>query len=947
MRTPNAAALTKIQTNLGTEPITIIEVDWDGAVRQYADKDFLLASGKLLTISGLDTIVKVGSAGSSGDINVSLDDTDGSIKAILNANDIHKRPARVYQTYEGLVEGDKFLIFSGQVSSPITWDEGSRVISFSIINTIEDRELGFAPEDGQFDFVADDAIGVPWPLAFGDVVRVPAVKITDDVRGTSLTHYGQITLPELERLCALAITAQQAETAKKIADLIAGFTDANYGVVIDNLSSAIIALNEYLAALIFDSPTQEQNLNDYVDTCKELERWRVFVEDHVTDLAQAEQDLIPLESTPGKTPKSVFKFFTPSYVKNKQPTTTISFTADVLASYRIGIDIPQFEIEIRGTVPETVGLVEQAQLALDAYIDANWVYSTQDQWDQEALLQQILANASQDLNDALGRQGAAEQFISLGNTNIVGLNAVKKSLEDALTDFVLTQIIVENGEKFPQNTVIEIIVNGLHFKGTFVDRTFTIAQANTPADSNVPISAATEPNKFLLTSAAFQLKGKYLLLTGGVTFCENQNGLECSISPLLYKQNGEVNDGAGLAHDIYEPKQVSGVIQQTSVYLSKQWMDLVRGSGKPDYAIGLSRMRQRDYGISVGDTVFLASDYKDIFIANLIPSTEIHEVMAFRTIDGERKLVPIPTHYYEINLNESIAGQNATTIRLVRPLTEYFDEAWEDGIFVSLTSSVGPNTVDIIEHLVDTYTDLSKDASSFAAVRASLIPFPSNFAFLDRRGTLGAIEDIAWQARSVAYIKDQTLFLKYLAVEDTPVETIDESVVDRRTLELTMTSTEDLVTEFCANWDSDYARSQEERRNKIVLRNNIEIYGTNQEEFDFFIYNIQSLVVKSATFWLIRMSNTWKIARFKTPLNMLRVETFDTVELDLGQDFIASAPVNGVVEEIVYDSENYELEFSVKTPVRSGLLTPYVFFWPADVDISITYPTPEDVWAGR
>ena len=953
-RNPNAAALTKVQTRLGTEPVTVIEVDWSGTPITYADKDFLGAEGKILALSGLDAIVKLGSSGASGSISVTLDDGDGSIKALLNANDIHKRPARIFQSYEGLVDGDKFLLFSGEVSSPIIWSEGQRTISFSIVNTIEDRELGFAPEDGEFDFVADSAIGVAWPLAFGDVVRVPAVRITEAVRGTSLTHYGQLTLAEIETLCAHATTAQQAETVKKVLEgQPLTTTDGTYGVAIDNFTSATISLQEYLEALIFDSPTQESDLIAYVDVCKELERQRVFTEEHISLLAQAEEDLIPLESTPGKEPKSIFKFFTPEFVRNRLPVTTIQFSPEVLAAYRIGVEIPGFDVIIRGTVAETVGLVEQAQIALEAFLAANFPYTTPEQWIQDALLNEILANASEDLGDALFRQATEEDFVRLGNSQIEQLNVVKLRLEDDLTTFVLTQIVVEGGEEFPQGVEVEIIVNGLHYKGTFAERLFTIIQANTPADVSINISTASEPNQFLLNDPTVQLKGKYLLVNGGVTFCENQNGNKCSISPLLYKQNSNIvgppAEGVGTVFGIpkYDPRFLNGSIRKTSVYLSKAWMDLVRNSGDPDYAIGLSLIRHVDYGIAIGDTVYLAADYKEIYIANLIPSTQIHEVMGIRTIDGEQKLIPIPSQYYTINLNELIAGQNATTLRFNRPLTEFFGEAWENDVFVSLTSSVGPNTVDIIEHLMDTYTDLSKDAASFAAVRASLDPFPSNFAFLERRGTLGAIEDIAWQARSVAYVKDQVLFLKFLAADDAAIETIDESVVDRRTLELTMTKTEDLITEFCALWDSDYARSQRERRNQIVLRNNIQIYGTIEEEFDFFIYNIQELVVRSASFWLIRYSNTWKIVKFKTPLNMLRLEAFDTVELDFGQDFISTDPVNAIIEEVSYNSENFELEFLVKTPVRSGLLTPYVAFWPANIDVDIEYPTPEDLFAGK
>ena len=935
-----ASIASELAINFGTEPLMRVEVDWDGSTTSYSDKG---ANGKILSLSGLDAIVKVGSTGSSGQIDVTLDDTDGSIKALLNINDIHKKPARVYQTFEGVGQGA--LLFSGQVSSPIEWDEGSRQISFTIVNIIEDRQLGFAPEDGEFDFVAEKAIGVVWPLAFGDVVRVPAVKITEGIRGTSLTRYGQITLPELTQLCALATASQQAETNKKIGDILAGFTDSNYSIVIDNFTSATINLNEFLAALIFDSPTQETNLNSYVATCKELERQRVTSEEQAGKLAQAEQDLIPLESTPGKPERSIFKFFSGKVVRNPQPKLSVEFSPEVQDAYRVRKKIPSFTVVIRGPLPEIVGLPEQTQLALAAFIAANYPYTTQLQWDQDAVLHQAVVSTGADLNNALADKSTAEQLLNLASTSISTLNTVKTNLEDNLLQIVLLTISVDGGEKFPQAVPSEIIINGMHFRGSFAGRVFTISEANTPADVGVETTTDPLENRFKLVDPTVRLKGKYLLYNNAVTFCENQNNGVCSATPLLYTKGQDVVSGS-LSHPVYNVRNLAQTIAQTSVFLSRAWIDQIRASGDPDFATGLSFARQRDYGIEVGDTVYLASDYKDIYIANLIASTVIHEVMAIRVINGERKLVPVPSEYYQINLAEDIAGQVATTLRFHLPITEYPDESWEDDIFVSLTSSIGPNTVDIIEHLVDTYTDLVKDVTSFTAVRSTLDPFPSSFAFLDKRGTLKAIEDIAWQARSVAFVKEQTIFLKYLAASEAPIATVDESIVDRRTLLLTMTRTEDLVTEFCALWDSDYARSQEERRNQIVFRNNIVPYGTNQETFDFFIYNIQSLVVKSASFWLIRYSNTWKIAKFKTPLSMLVLETNDTVLLDFADNFIASEPVPGIVEEVTYNSDTFELEFSVKTGVRSGRLLPYSLFWPATPTGEIIYPTSEDIWAG-
>lgn len=949
-RSPNAAALTKVQTALGTEPLLIVEVDWTAATFSYADKDFLGSAGKILDLSGLDAIIKLGSSGSSGSLTVTLDDTDGTIKAILNTDDIHKRPVRVYQTYEGLVDGDKFLIFSGQVSSPIDWSEGDRTITFTIINEIEDNQLGFSPEESDADCVLAVAVGVPWPLAFGDVVRVPATKVTEACRGTSLTRYGQITIPELEQLCSLAVSLQQAETAKLIADGFPGFTDANYATVIDNLTGATISLNEFLGGLIFDSPTQEGDLRTYVDVCKEIERWRVFFQENLAKFQDAEQRLVPLESTPGKPAVTGFQFFGVKINPNPSQfafigaiTTGFDFGQQEKAGYRVGVRIPKFAVTFREAVPAIVGAVEQAQLALAAFIDANWVYTTQEQWDQDLALNETLAELQAELNTALGDSTAASQFMSLANVNIAGLNTQKLRLENDLLQIVLTEIIVENGENFPQGGATEIVVNGMHFKGSFAGQVFTITQANTPADISVGISRAVNTNEFLLSDPTIQLKGKYCRIQGGITFIENQDGARCFINPILYKQTGVSDDGAGLSHPIFEQKNLSGTISETSVFLSKQWLDLTRNGDPVDVVTGLSQLRQRDYSIEIGDDVYLADDFQEVYVANLIPSLAIHEVMAYRVLDGVRKLLPIPSRYYTINLNEVIEGQNATTIRFSRPLTEFFGEAWEDKIFVSLTSSVGPNTVDIISHLVDTYTSLTKDAASFASVSAAIDLFPSSFAFLDRRGTLGAIEDIAWQARCAAFVKDDVIFLKYLAIEEAAIETVDESVADRQTFELTLTPTEDLITEFIAEWDSDYSA---EKRNRVVLRNNIGKYGVIEEEFDFFIYNIQDLVIKSATFWIIRYSNTWKIAKFSTPLNMLRLETLDTIELDFGQDFIADQPVKGIVEGVSYDSSSFELSFEVQTSVRSGELQPYILTWPAGVDVDVEYPTPDDLFAG-
>ena len=119
MRTISAPSLAKLATRFGTEPINILTVQWveGGGFSQYADRDISGGiKGKIQTIGELDAVINVSGNSQSQSIDVTLDDTDGSIKAILDTHDIHKRPCKLYQWFDGLATGEKFLVFQGQVS---------------------------------------------------------------------------------------------------------------------------------------------------------------------------------------------------------------------------------------------------------------------------------------------------------------------------------------------------------------------------------------------------------------------------------------------------------------------------------------------------------------------------------------------------------------------------------------------------------------------------------------------------------------------------------------------------------------------------------------------------------------------------------------------------------------------------------------------------------------
>ncbi|MCA9072079.1 MAG: hypothetical protein KDA84_24290, partial [Planctomycetaceae bacterium] len=120
MRSLSAAALTKIATDYGTEPINIVAIQWvaGGGYTQYADRDIPGTSikGDILDLSDIDNVVDVQGSADSQQINITLDDSDSSLKEIFNNNDIHKRDVIVYQWFEGMDISDAFILFTGKIN---------------------------------------------------------------------------------------------------------------------------------------------------------------------------------------------------------------------------------------------------------------------------------------------------------------------------------------------------------------------------------------------------------------------------------------------------------------------------------------------------------------------------------------------------------------------------------------------------------------------------------------------------------------------------------------------------------------------------------------------------------------------------------------------------------------------------------------------------------------
>lgn len=344
----------------------------------------------------------------------------------------------------------------------------------------------------------------------------------------------------------------------------------------------------------------------------------------------------------------------------------------------------------------------------------------------------------------------------------------------------------------------------------------------------------------------------------------------------------------------------------------------------------------------VSSSCNLDGDYQEKYVCNILPST-ITGVYGKRFNKGVEQLVPIPTRYYTKNENDNYGLFNATTITLLRPLSEYVDDQWQEGIYVTYTSSVGPNTAEIIDYIVTNYTNLTMDSTTYNHVRTVIAKYPQNFVLYDKTNALELIKEIAWQARCMVDVKGTTVRLLYLAEEPTPVDTITDSDIIFGSLNLGYTETEDINTKHIALWKPSYNIN---KPYKIILRHNINRFGTSIDEHDYFTYNIGDLIYKSATFWMIRRCNTWKLVRFQTALNKLYLEVHDCVTLDLTNDHVCTGPVNCLVNKATYNSADNAIDFELWVPVRMGEMSPYQYFWPAGLSAQVIYPTAEDITSG-
>lgn len=712
-RTFSTAIQGEIDRQYAGEPMIIVEVNWvDDAWVAYSDRKL---NGEdypyplLVSINQFDSTQVVTGGSDNQQTTLTLNDIDGTIRDLIDSQDLHLRPVKIYLTFQGLPFAEKALIFEGLVNSPITWDEGGRTLSFDVMSEIESVEAGFTMEDGEFPFIEPEDRNKPWPLVFGQVCNMEAVQLRATRKGFLGEGVGVQDPTIEERLCQAYKLRCPTITATAASDGTAGDSQDGDGGSVANVRQGIV-----------DPQCVQRRFNKICEILTEREQQQQYVKD-------------------------VFQ--------------------------------------------------------------------------------------------------------------------------------------VTGGDEFPQNQTIIILIGEVRFEGVMVGETFTVSQVFHPDPKDNPP-------------------------------CVNVNDASWG-----YKREPDIGDN---------PSTVEGCEQGGS----SQKRDVRDGSGA-SWEYFNQFERSNFIWLPPGSEVLLASESEVLNIVSLLPGT-VDQVAAYRNFSDTKLLTAVPTDLYTV-VNTDFGGYQVVEVRLDAPLSTIDTEGlatWDDEIFVSFTSSIGPNPVDTIQWLVETYTDLEIDTASFTAARLSLTRYPSNFFVKARPRVLDLIADVAYQARCGVFVRNNKVFLVYLPKEPDSVKTLTEDDILPNTFRITHTTTEDLETRTTVSWSEGEAGvfDTDPTSFELVLKHNVPKYGIFDAEYNYYTMNIFELVEKSATFWSIRKSNTWKLVDFETPMVHLNLDVFDCVTINLEQ----FGPFKVIIDQARYNIDTNTISFKAWTPVRSGEDDEYFWAWPAD-----------------
>jgi hypothetical protein len=179
-------------------PYQVLELDWGGATgtRYYLDRptnSFLTNDGKRVPLTGVDANVMVlqwpsvslalkeGAVGATEQTQVTLDDANGAITAILNSEERQRRIVRVWRMFDDPScqwGRDNALILAGCLR-PFDWTakDNQLVLSIGDLGPLLAKSISCTATASVFPNIPNDYQDRNIPLAWGNAQRVEAVLV--------------------------------------------------------------------------------------------------------------------------------------------------------------------------------------------------------------------------------------------------------------------------------------------------------------------------------------------------------------------------------------------------------------------------------------------------------------------------------------------------------------------------------------------------------------------------------------------------------------------------------------------------------------------------------------------------------------------------------------------------------------------------------------------------
>lgn len=496
--------------------------------------------------------------------------------------------------------------------------------------------------------------------------------------------------------------------------------------------------------------------------------------------------------------------------------------------------------------------------------------------------------------------------------------------------YAVGSVRVQDADKFPQNQMVWVKIADKRFRGHFTEGRFYFEGGNDSTDQYElyqMIVAANQAeaegppntyNPFKSISTIYSFGN-----AGANATCRNHtygryhrprhpDGEPEYIKPDLLVTDGQLGIHGATQGDFRDPAK-------TYTDVNFFWW----GAGVVRLSL-TGYVEQRGYfEASAGSSIVLDDNEPIDYVVSLIGAENIQLCAKLRISDQVEILSGVPAAWYSI-VFLTINGQDATLIRLQKPLSRFDERFSDDALYVSYDSEVGPNAVDVMEWLIDTYSTMTYDSTTFDDVKAKIDCYGVGFTVYDKRKLTELLSDISYQSRCGLLMRNGVYYLKYLSETPSSVKTYTtNSDIHLNTYSLSIApSTEDLTTRSNVSW-TNCGEDQ-----FVVLRNNIAKYGDHSRDIPYFIYADANCIIKSATFWLIRDSNAWKHAKFTVSLSRYLPETLDAVTLD-GQLM--------VVQSSTYDPNTFTLDLECWVPVRIGESSTYLFAFPANLPQYTSY----------